>query len=141
MNKATLIGNLTRDPEVRTTQSGVSMCSFTIAVNRRYTSADGSKQTDFIPIVAWRKTAELCGQYLSKGRKVAVVGEIQTRTYDAKDGTKRYVTEIVADEVEFLSPRGEQSGGYEARPSGAHAAPAQDDLDGFADIEDDELPF
>ncbi|MEL7610658.1 MAG: single-stranded DNA-binding protein [Bacillota bacterium] len=143
MNKAILIGNLTRDPEVRTTQSGVSMCSFTIAVNRRFTNADGSKQTDFIPIVTWRKTAELCGQYLAKGRKVAVIGEIQTRSYDAKDGTKRFVTEVVADEVEFLSPRGEQGGGsYEARPSGGHASPAmQDDLDGFADIEDDELPF
>lgn len=143
MNKAVLIGNLTKDPEVRTTQSGVSMCSFTIAVNRRFTGSDGTKQTDFIPVVTWRKTAELCGQYLAKGRKVAVVGEIQTRSYDAKDGSKRYVTEVVADEVEFLSPRGEQSGGYEARPSsGGQAGPAaQNDLDGFADIEDDELPF
>jgi len=142
MNKAILIGNLTRDPEVRTTQSGVSMCSFTIAVNRRFTAADGSKQTDFIPIVTWRKTAELCGQYLSKGRKVAVTGEIQTRTYDAKDGTKRYVTEVVADEVEFLSPRGEGGGGAESRGREMSAAPAAPaDLDGFADIDDDELPF
>ena len=141
MNKAILIGNLTRDPEVRTTQSGVSMCSFTIAVNRRFTAADGSKQTDFIPVITWRKTAELCGQYLSKGRKVGVIGEIQTRSYEAKDGTKRYVTEVVADEVEFLSPRGEQ-GGFEPRSQGfgAQTAP-QADLDGFADIEDDELPF
>lgn len=140
MNKAILIGNLTRDPEVRTTQSGVSMCSFTIAINRRFTAADGSRPADYIPIVTWRKTAELCGQYLSKGRKVAVSGEIQTRSYEAKDGTKRYVTEVVADEVEFLTPRGE-GGRSDARGRDLPGAPAVADLDGFADIDDDELPF
>lgn len=141
MNKAILIGNLTRDPEIRTTQSGISMCSFTVAVNRRYNAADGTRQTDFIPVVTWRKTAELCGQYLAKGRKVGVVGEIQTRSYEAKDGTKRYVTEVVADEVEFLTPRGEQGGfGPRAQGAGAQGA-ALPDLEGFADIDDDELPF
>ena len=142
MNKAILIGNLTKDPEVRTTPAGVSVCSFTVAVNRRFKNQNGEQQTDFIPVICWRKTAELCGQYLAKGRKVSVIGEIQTRSYDAKDGTKRYVTEVVADEVEFLSPRGE-SGGYEPRYSAPQAQQFQrnNDMDGFADIEDDELPF
>ena len=142
MNKAILIGNLTKDPEVRTTPAGVSVCSFTVAVNRRFKNQNGEQQTDFIPVICWRKTAELCGQYLAKGRKVSVIGEIQTRSYDAKDGTKRYVTEVVADEVEFLSPRGE-SGSYEPRYSAPQAQQFQrnNDMDGFADIEDDELPF
>ena len=142
MNKAILIGNLTKDPEVRTTPSGVSVCSFTVAINRRFKNQNGEQATDYIPVICWRKTAELCGQYLAKGRKVSVIGEIQTRSYDAKDGTKRYVTEVVADEVEFLSPRGE-SGGFERRYTApqAEAGRSVQESDGFADIEDDELPF
>ena len=142
MNKAILIGNLTKDPEVRTTPSGVSVCSFTVAINRRFKNQNGEQATDYIPVICWRKTAELCGQYLAKGRKVSVIGEIQTRSYDAKDGTKRYVTEVVADEVEFLSPRGE-SGGFERRYTAPQAETGRSvqESDGFADIEDDELPF
>ena len=132
MNKAILIGNLSKDPEVRTTQSGISNCNFTIAVTRRFTGTGGEKKTDFIPVVTWRKTAELCGKYLSKGKKVAVVGEIQTRSYEAKDGTKRFVTEVVADEVEFLSPRDAKQ-----EPEGERSP----ELEGFEDIEDSELPF
>ena len=99
---------------------------------------------DFFDVVAWRQLADVCGKYLAKGRKVAVVGELQTRTYDAKDGTKRYVTEIIADDVEFLTPRNQDGGeggfggGY---GGGRHQAPAAPAADGFADIEDDELPF
>lgn len=130
MNRVILIGNLSKDPELRTTQSGVSNCNFTIAVNRKFSGSDGKKQVDFIPVVTWRKTAELCGKYLAKGRKVAIIGEIQTRSYDAKDGSKRFVTEVVADEVEFLSPR-------DAKPTGERAP----ELDGFEDIEDFDLPF
>ena len=85
MNKAILIGNLTRDPETRTTASGVTMCQFTIAVNRRFVNQQGVREADFIPIVTWRQTAELCSRYLSKGRKVAVEGVIQVRSYDAQD--------------------------------------------------------
>ena len=143
MNKAILIGNLTRDPEARTTASGVAVTTFTIAVNRRFTNQQGVREADVIPIVTWRQTAELCARYLSKGRKVAVEGSIQTRSYDAQDGTKRYVTEIVADNVEFLSPN--QQG--EQRPRSADVplppepnfTPASNG--GFTEVEDDELPF
>ena len=129
MNKCIFIGNLSKDPELRTTPNGVSVATFSIAVNRRFKDANGEKKTDFINIVCWRQLAEMCGKYLTKGKKVAVVGELQTRSYDAKDGTKRYITEIVADEVEFLTPKTERS-----------------DVNGFTQDEfgtevDDELPF
>ena len=102
MNKAILIGNLTRDPEYTTTASGIACCRFILAVQRRFANADGKREADFIPIIAWRQLAENCAKYLAKGRKVAIEGTIQTRSYDAQDGTKRYVTEIIADNVEFL---------------------------------------
>lgn len=89
MNKVFLIGNLTKDPELRSTQSGVSVCNFTIAVNRRFKNANGQQETDYLNIIAWRQLAELCSKYLVKRRKVAVTGSIQTRTYEAKDGSKR----------------------------------------------------
>ena len=96
MNKVFLIGNLTRDPEMRSTQSGVPVCNFSIAVNRRFRNAQtGQQETDFLNIVAWRQLAELCGRYLTKGRKVAVTGSIQTRTYEAQDGSKRSAFDIV----------------------------------------------
>ena len=110
MNKVFLIGNLTRDPEMRSTQSGVPVCNFSIAVNRRFRNAQtGQQETDFLNIVAWRQLAELCGRYLTKGSKVAVTGSIQTRTYEAQDGSKRSAFDIVADEVEFLTPQNQQS--------------------------------
>ena len=102
MNKAILIGRLTRDPEVRYTQSGVAVCTFTLAVDRRFAhkdANDGQPTADFIPIVTWRKLAEICGNNLAKGRRISVEGRIQVRSYDAQDGSKRYVTEIVADEL------------------------------------------
>lgn len=105
MNKVFLIGNLTRDPEMRSTQSGVSVCNFSIAVNRRFKNANGEQETDFLNVIAWRQLAELCSKYLVKGRKVAVTGSIQTRQYEAKGGSKRTAWDIVADEVEFLSPQ------------------------------------
>ena len=89
MNKVFLIGNLVRDPEVRATQSGISVCNFTVAVNRRFKKENGEQETDFLNVIAWRQLAELCGKYLAKGRKVAVTGSIQARTYEAKDGSKR----------------------------------------------------
>ena len=104
MNKVFLIGNLSKDPELRTTNSGTSVCTFSIAVNRRK-DKDGNSTADFFSIVAWRQLAELCGKYLAKGRKVSVVGELQNRSYEANDGTKRHVTEIVANEIEFLTPK------------------------------------
>ena len=142
MNKAILIGNLTRDPETMTTSSGITKCNFTVAVQRRFANQQGVREADFLQIVCWRQTAELCARYLSKGRKVAVEGSIQTRSYDAQDGTKRYVTEIVAENVEFLSSRDEGSRGDYApaapAPAPRQAAPVSG---GFTEVDDDELPF
>ena len=152
MNKVYLIGNLTRDPEMRSTSAGIPVCNFSIAVNRRFKNAQtGQQETDFFNIVAWRQLAELCSRYLAKGRKVAVFGSIQTRSYDAQDGTKRTAFDIVADEVEFLSSPQSAStsgGAYHAAPSPAPAAapraqaPAFAPADaGFTQVDDDELPF
>lgn len=104
MNKVFLIGNLTRDPELSTTGSGVKFCRFTLAVSRSY-SRDGKRETDFLPVVVWRAQADNCARYLKKGSKAAVSGSVQTRSYDTQDGSRRYVTEIAADEVQFLSTR------------------------------------
>ncbi|MBQ4422928.1 MAG: single-stranded DNA-binding protein [Clostridia bacterium] len=139
MNKITLIGNLTNDPDVRSTPSGVTVCTFTIAVNRRFASQGGERQTDFFRINAWRQLGDTCARYLSKGRKVAVIGELQARTYEAKDGTTRMSLDVSADEVEFLTPKSadDSGSGYSApRPQ---ANPQ--DLAGFTDINSDDLPF
>lgn len=105
MNKIILIGNLTRDVESSTTNNGIAVAKFTIAVQRRFKNANGEYDTDFINIVAWRELGENCSKFLSKGKKCAVVGSLQIRSYDAQDGTKRYVTEVIAEEVEFLTPK------------------------------------
>ena len=151
MNKVYLIGNLTRDPEMRSTSTGIPVCNFSIAVNRRFKNAQtGQQETDFFNIVAWRQLAELCSRYLAKGRKVAVFGSIQTRTYEAQDGQKRTAFDIVADEVEFLSAAqgSASSGDYQAAmsspaPAAPRAqAPAFSPADaGFTQVDDDELPF
>lgn len=145
MNKAILIGNLTRDPETRTTSSGIPMTTFTLAVNRRFTNQQGVREADFIPIITWRQQAELCARFLTKGRKCAVVGTIQTRSYDAQDGTKRYVTEVVADEVEFIGAQGQGgAGGYADNapppPEPASFSPKAS-APSFGEADDDELPF
>lgn len=127
MNKAILIGNLSRDPELRKTQSGLSVCTFTVACNRRK-NKDGTQQADFLPVVVWRDLADLCYQYLAKGRKVSVVGMIQTRSYEDNNGGKRYVTEIIADEVEFLTPKGENAGGLHDDHDDLQAVGIPDDL-------------
>lgn len=133
MNKALLIGNLTRDPELSTIPNGTSVCKFSIAVNRRFSNADGNRDTDFFNIVAWRQLGENCGKFLKKGSKVGVVGQIQTRTYDAQDGSKRYVTEIIADEVEFLNRAGDNTPGNNI-PGGNPAGE-------MTPVSDDSLPF
>lgn len=109
MNKVFLIGNLTRDPEVSVVGSGVQICRFAIAVNRSYTNSEGNRETDFLNITAWRNLAERCGKYLRKGTKVAVSGSIQVRSYE-QNGEKRIATDIVADDVEFLTPKGTVEG-------------------------------
>lgn len=111
MNKVILIGNLTKDPEHMSTTNGVSVCRFTLAVQRKFAGQDGEREADFINIVTWRGLADNCHKFLSKGKKCGIVGEIQTRSYDAQDGTKRYVTEVVASEVEFLSAKDQTDGG------------------------------
>lgn len=102
MNKVILMGRLTRDPEVRYTQTGKVVCQFTLAVDRPFTNQEGQREADFIPVVIWGKIAELCGNSLTKGQRALVDGRLQIRSYDAKDGTKRWVTEIVANGVEFI---------------------------------------
>ena len=136
MNRVILIGNLANDPESRTTQSGIAQCSFRLAVQRRFKNASGEREADFLPVVCWRKTAEFAQRYLAKGRKVAVEGSIQTRSYDAQDGSKRYVTEIIADSVEAVGGREESTQGAQSVQSAA-----QDNQSGFTEVDDDELPF
>ena len=105
MNRVILIGNLSRDPELQQTTTGISVCKFSLAVQRRFQNANGEREADFINIVVWRDLGENCHRYLKKGKKAGVVGSLQTRSYDDKEGNKRYVTEVIADEVEFLSPK------------------------------------
>ena len=105
MNKVILIGNLTRDPELSETAGGVPVCHFSIAVNRNYSSPDGERQTDFFNCTAWRAMAESIARYTKKGKKVAVVGSVQLRNYEDNQGVKRTAVDIIAQDVEFLSPR------------------------------------
>ncbi|MBR0218237.1 MAG: single-stranded DNA-binding protein [Clostridia bacterium] len=151
MNKVFLIGNLTRDPELRTTQTGVSVCSFTIAVNRRRPSnaEAGQPEADFFRVTAWRQLGEICAKYLAKGRKVSVVGSVSASAYTGSDGQARASLEVQADDVEFLTPKGEQGdmGGYAApaAPAARPAAPANygsaPQGGGFVQVDEEELPF
>ena len=105
MNKVYLIGNLTKDVDLAETPSGVKVAQFTIAVSRPYTNANGERDADFHKCVAWRNTGELIAQYCKKGDKIAIVGSLQNRSYEDKDGNKRFITEVVVVEVEFLSTK------------------------------------
>jgi single-strand DNA-binding protein len=111
MNRIILIGRLTADPELRYTASGTAVASFTLAVNRQRTNQNGERETDFINIVVWQKQAELCAQYLRKGRQAAVDGRLQIRTYENKEGQKVRVAEVVAESVQFLDPADRSQGG------------------------------
>lgn len=161
MNKAILMGRLTRDPELRHTQSNVPVATFTVAIDRRFKNANGERESDFINCVAWRQQAEFVSKWFTKGRMICVVGSIQTRKYVDKDGNNRTATEVVADEINFCgdrqdggAPRGGDSygssygGGYQQRPAsggGYRSDPPASQLPegDFADLgdEDDELPF
>ena len=136
MNRIFLIGNLTADPEVRQTGGGVSVCTFSVAVSRRFANQNGERETDFIPVVVWRALADNCGKYLAKGRKVAVAGVLQTRRYEDRQGNKRTAFEVVADDVEFLTPKGE--GGPAPKASAPENA---NDLSGFEAFDESQLPF
>lgn len=119
MNKAILMGRLVRDPELRTTQSNVAVCTFTVAVDRRFKNTNGERQADFIPIVAWRQQAEFVGRYFKQGSRIALVGSIQTRTWDDTEGKRHYVTEVIADEVYFADSKRDAVGSdtYESAPA------------------------
>ena len=142
MNKVQLVGRLTRDPELRTTANGVSVCSFTVAVNRRFRNAQGEYEADFINCVAWRQSAELLAKYFTKGRMVGLVGSIQTRNYE-KDGQRVYVTEVSVEEVHFVESRNAASN--DAAPSAVPQSEPSFDMDsGFMAAmpsADDDLPF
>ena len=122
--------------------SGTLCVTFTLAINRRFVNAQGAREADYIPIVAWRQTAELCARYLSKGRKVCVAGSIQTRSYQAQDGSRRYATEVIADEVEFLTPSGGQAAPQQTPPP-PRAPPPEQSMHqmGFTEVDEDEFPF
>ncbi|UWG96821.1 single-stranded DNA-binding protein [Dehalobacter sp. DCM] len=105
LNRVVLIGRLTKDPELRYTPNGVAVASFTLAVDRNYKNSQGEKEVDFIPCVVFRQLAELCANYLTKGKLAAVDGRIQVRSFDGQDGQKRWVTEVLAENVRFLSPK------------------------------------
>lgn len=134
MNKVILVGNLTKDPELSETPSGVAVCKFSLAVSRDYTNAEGNRDTDFFNITVWRGRAENCGKYLKKGNKVAIVGSLQTRSYEDKDGIKRNVTDVIANEVEFLTPK--QSGQEEESVVSMTRQRPQ-----LEEIDDNKLPF
>lgn len=136
MNRLTIIGNLVRDPELRTLSSGVSVCSFTVAVNRRR-KAEGQPEADFFRVSAWRQLGENCAKYLEKGRKVAVVGSVEARAYQANDGTTRASLEVNADDVEFLSSRNEQS---ETTQSETTQSETTGDA-GFTAVTEEDFPF
>lgn len=137
INNVVLMGNITKDIELQQTKSGKSVASFTVAVNRKYKNEDGTTTTDFINCVAWRKTAEFVAQHFKKGKAIALVGEIQVRTYTDNNGGKRYVTEVVADEVSFAGGKEDGNGGSTYVPDAyTEAAPKFE-----AVSEEDDLPF
>lgn len=149
LNKVILIGNLTADPELKQTTSGISVVTFTIAVNRRYQSKnapEGQPTADFIPIVAWRQSAEFVSRYFKKGKPILVCGSIQTRNYTDNQGNKRYVTEVVADEVGFVESKSDSVGGAAPYTPDSYAAPSYSNTNTAAPKfeavpEEDDLPF
>ncbi|WP_305044412.1 single-stranded DNA-binding protein [Geoalkalibacter sp.] len=158
INKVILVGNLGKDPELRYTPSGVPVATFSLATSERFKNKDGQMQdkTEWHNIVAWRQLAEICGKYLHKGKQVYIEGKIQTRKYQDRDGNDRYITEIVADQMQMLGGRGEEGGGYapsqrgdfaprgENRPAGGGAPkkePSYSDFEEPPFNPDDEIPF
>lgn len=147
MNKIILIGNLTRDPELRNVAGGVSVCDFTIAVNDRRSrnQQNGGQQQEtaqFFRVTAWRQLGENCAKYLAKGRKVFVSGPLSARTYQANDGTTRVSLEVTAEDVEFLTSRAESEGmGYAPAAAAPVSSAVTAQNDGFTQVNDDDLPF
>ena len=138
INKVFLIGNLTKDPELSATSAGINYCKFSIAVQRKYAGENGERETDFIPLVAWKGQAELCCKYLKKGSKVAVVGSFQTGSYSTKDGVKKYVSQVNVEEIEFLSTKG-----HRGEDNDDFDKPIKQEKEGFdpSTVDDSSLPF
>lgn len=154
LNRVVLMGRLVGDPELKTTQSGVSVTAFRLAVERNYVKSGEDRKADFIDVICWRQTAEFVCRYFGKGSMIAVDGQLQSRTYQAKDGSNRYVIEVVADQVSFTGERRDNSNNYQQNYSQQsnnnqrqsaprqQAAPQQQQMNGFADMpSDDDLPF
>ena len=154
MNKLMIIGNLTRDPQLRTTQTGVNVCDFTVAVNRKASAQQRQNgqqpEADFFRVTAWRERGETCAKYLAKGRKVCIIGPVSVSQYTGNDGVTRATLEVTAEEVEFLTPRSDSSGSGNGNGSSptpqatAHQTAAQTPpaaSSGFTPVEDDDLPF
>lgn len=157
MNSVQLVGNLTRDPEYGTSQNGIAYCKFTVACQRRFANAQGVREADFISCVAWRQTADFVQRYFIKGNKIGLTGTIQTGSYTGQDGQKRYTTDVIVDNVEFVAPRQDsgqrpsygdngptpppQYGGGQPAPHNAAPAPRAPATNEFTEVDDDELPF
>lgn len=134
MNKVFIIGNLVRDPDSRTTQSGKQVCTFSVAVNRRQTAQAGQQETDYFRVNAWGELGANCAKYLVKGKKVSVVGRISTSTYTTQSGETRASMDVYAEEVEFLTPK-------ENAPQNAQETPKTDKQTGFVKVDEEALPF
>ena len=140
MNSVVLIGRLTKDPELRTTASNISVCSFTVAVDRRFKS-EGQPTADFINVIAWRQTAEFVSKYFRKGSRIAVVGSIQTRQWEDKEGQRRYATEVIADNVEFCERKSDNPQ-YEGKEAGYNDGDNAANGGGFYSLDDEgDIPF
>jgi len=157
INRVVLVGRLTKDPELRHTASNIPVVSFTVAINRTYAKSESDQQADYIQCVAWRRQAETIHQFLNKGSLVGVEGRIQTRTYDDPNGQRKYITEVLADSVQFLEPKSAQASrpSYDNNPASNSKSPydyqtqntndsnhyPENNDDPVIDIPDDDLPF
>lgn len=133
LNRVVLVGRLTKDPELRATQSGISVASFTVACDRRFAREGEERKTDFINCIAWRQTGENLAKYVTKGVRIALEGSLQTRSWQDNDGKNHYVTEVIVDNWEFAQSKSENTASSEG-PNGT-------DIDGFIPVEDEDLPF
>ena len=142
-----LVGRLTKDPELRSTASGIPVCSFTVACDRRFVKQGEERQADFVNCIAWKKSAESIAQYFSKGHRIALEGSIQTRSWTDNEGKNRYSTEVVVEQWEFAQSKSEGGAVGQAVPAAAHfpnstpTEPLDGDLDGFMPVDEDSLPF
>ena len=147
MNKVILVGRLTKDPELRATTSGIPVCSFTVACDRRFVKQGEERKADFINCIAWRQAGESISKYFAKGHRIALEGSIQTRSWTDNEGKTRYATEVVVEQWEFAQSKNEGGAVGQAVPGAAHfpnstpTEPLDGDLDGFMPVEDDDLPF